>query len=88
MREMAIELWQIDRVRPFENNPRTHDAGDIAKTAKSLKAFGWRQPIVVDEDGVFIAGHGRLLAAKSLGQEKVPVHVASGLQPRRPRLTA
>ena len=51
----------------------------MAKVAASLTEFGWRQPIVVDAQGVVIVGHTRLLAAQSLGQEQVPVHVACGL---------
>ena len=51
--------------------------------AASLKEFGFRQPIVVDGDGVIIAGHTRLLGAKRLGLKEVPVHVASGLTPEQ-----
>ena len=53
----------------------------IAKVAASLTEFGFRQPIVVDEEGVIIAGHTRLLAAQRLGLAQVPVHVASDLTP-------
>ena len=58
-------------------------AGGAAVGATRLKEFGWRQPLVVDEDGVVIAGHTRLLAAQRLGLEKVPVHVAVGLSPEQ-----
>ena len=64
---MAVEWWPIDRPQPFERNPRIHNESSVTKVAKSLKAFDWRQPLVVDKDGVLIIGHGRLLAAKSLG---------------------
>ena len=53
--------------------------------AASLKEFGWRQPIVVDKDGVIVAGHTRLAAAKQLGLEQVPVHVAGDLTPEQIR---
>ena len=51
----------------------------VAKVAASIREFGWRQPIVVDSEGVVILGHTRLLAAKRLGAATVPVHVAAEL---------
>lgn len=75
---MHIENWPTDNVRPYPNNPRVlRNAAE--KVAESIKAFGWRQPIVVDEAGVIIVGHSRLAAAKLLKLESVPVHVAKGL---------
>lgn len=75
---MQIELWSIDRVKPYPQNPRVNDAA-VAAIAASLKEFGWRQPIVVDADGVIVCGHTRWKAAQKLGLEKVPVHVATDL---------
>src|SRR5687768_66497 len=75
---MKIELWPLDRVRPYPGNPRVND-GAVDAVAASLKEFGWRQPIVVDEQGVVVVGHTRLLAARKLGLTEVPVHVAEGL---------
>lgn len=75
---MQVETWSIDRVTPYEKNPRRNEDA-VAKVAASLKEFGWRQPIVVDVRGVIIAGHTRLLAAQSLEMLEVPVHVASEL---------
>lgn len=75
---MHIEDWPIDRVRPYPNNPRVlRNAAE--KVAESISAFGWRQPIVVDDEGVVIIGHGRLAAARLLKLATVPVHVAAGL---------
>ena len=51
----------------------------VDRLATSIEKFGWRQPIVIDEEGVIIVGHTRLLAAQKLGLKKVPVHVASEL---------
>ena len=76
---LKVEWWPTQRVTPYPHNPRKLAPGAVAKVAASLTEFGWRQPIVVDQDGVVIAGHTRLLAAQSLGQEAVPVHVACGL---------
>ena len=75
---MKVETVPIGQVTPYVRNPRKNEAA-VAKVAASIKEFGWRQPIVVDEKGVIIAGHTRLLAAQRLGLAEVPVHVAQGL---------
>src|SRR6516162_765002 len=77
---MQVELRPIGTIRPYENNPRLNDAG-VDAVAASIREFGFRQPIVVDEDGVIIVGHTRYKAALKLGMEAVPVHVAVGLSP-------
>lgn len=78
---MKIEQWDIAKVIPYENNVKNHDATQVSKIAKSIQEFGWDQPIVVDGEGVVIKGHGRRLAAISLGIKKVPVVVRSDLSP-------
>ncbi len=75
---MKIVKRKITDVRPYEKNPRINDAA-VDAVASSLKEFGWRQPIVVDTDGVIIVGHTRWKAAQKLGLEHVPVHVATDL---------
>src|SRR5262245_60404255 len=75
---MQIEERALDTIRPYDNNPRINDAA-VDAVAASIQAFGFRQPIVVDEDGVIIVGNTRYKAALKLGLEKVPVHVAKGL---------
>jgi DNA modification methylase len=75
---MDIELRNIDDIRPYEGNPRQNDQA-VEAVAASLREFGFRQPIVVDEAGVIIVGHTRWKAAKKLGLAKVPVHVARDL---------
>ena len=82
---LAVKWRLIDRLKPYERNPRVAPEAAVAKVAASLAEFGWRQPIVVDEGGVIIAGHTRLLAAKRLGLARVPVHVAAGLSPAQVR---
>jgi DNA modification methylase len=77
---MKVELIEIGRVIPYARNPRKNEAA-IAKVAASIKEYGFRQPIVVDEEMVIIAGHTRLQAAQTLALKKVPVHVATGLTP-------
>ena len=77
---MQIELRSIDQVKPYPGNPRQNDEA-VNAVAASLKEFGFRQPIVVDADGVIIVGHTRFKAAQKLGLTQVPVHVATDLSP-------
>jgi len=75
---MKVELVEIGRVVPYARNPRRNEKA-IVKVAASIKEYGFRQPIVVDEELVIIAGHTRLQAAQQLGLKKIPVHIATGL---------
>jgi len=75
---MNVEPREIGSIRPYEHNPRNNRAA-IPRVAKSIQEFGVRQPIVVDRDGVIIAGHTRYWAAIMLGLATVPVHVVSDL---------
>jgi len=79
---MNIELWPLDRIRPYESNPRKNDQA-VDAVVKSIRTFGFRQPIVVDGDGVIVVGHTRWKAAKQLGLVEVPVHVAGELTPEQ-----
>lgn len=64
---------------PYENNTKTHPPEQVDRIAESIKRFGWQQPIVVDRDNVVIIGHGRLMAAKQLMLDTVPVVYADNL---------
>src|SRR5215471_19509445 len=77
---MHVELCSLASIRPYRNNPRHNDAAVDAVVA-SIRAYGFRQPIVVDEDGIILVGHTRYKAALKLGLQEVPVHVAIGLTP-------
>ena len=79
---MDVELRAIADVKPYEKNPRLNDPA-VDAVAKSITEFGFRQPIVVDSQGIIVVGHTRLKAAKKLGMDKVPVHVASELTPEQ-----
>jgi DNA modification methylase len=81
---MNIEMRPLDSIKPYENNPRLNDAG-VDAVAASIQEFGFRQPIVVDEQGVIIVGHTRYKAALKLGLREVPVHVAVGLTAEQAR---
>lgn len=73
-----VEQWPVERLTPYVNNARRHSDEQIDKLAESIRQYGWTVPAIVDETGVLIAGHGRLLAAKKLGIATVPVIVAKG----------
>jgi DNA modification methylase len=77
---MLVEMWPIHDIRPYEGNPRVNDPA-VDAVAASIREFGFRQPIVVDEQGVIVVGHTRYKAALKLGLTTVPVHVAIGLSP-------
>ena len=73
-----VERWAIDRLVPYARNARTHSDEQISQIAASIKEWGWTTPVLVDEQGGIIAGHGRTLAAQRLKMAEVPVMVAKG----------
>jgi hypothetical protein len=76
---LAIVYRRIDALAPYEKNARTHSDEQVAQIAASIKEFGWTNPILIDETGSVIAGHGRLMAARSMGMDEVPTITLSGL---------
>jgi DNA modification methylase len=75
----AIERRPIETLLPYAANARLHDEAQVARLAASLIEYGWLVPCLVDDQGVLVAGHGRLLAARHLGLAEVPVIQASHL---------
>ena len=83
---VSINSWPADKVErrpiaeliPYARNARTHSDAQVAQLAASIKEWGWTTPVLVDEGGSIIAGHGRVMAARKLGLTDVPVMVASG----------
>lgn len=73
-----VEKWGIARLVPYARNSRTHSDEQISQIAASIKEWGWTTPVLVDEQGGIIAGHGRTLAAQRLKMTEVPVMVAKG----------
>jgi ParB-like chromosome segregation protein Spo0J len=73
-----VQKWPIDKLVPYARNARTHSDEQIGQIAASIKEWGWTTPVLVDEDGGIIAGHGRTLAAQRLKMTEVPVMVAKG----------
>ncbi len=80
-----IELWPLDRLVPYDRNPRTHSEEQISQIAASIVEFGFLNPILVDTAAGIIAGHGRLQAAKQLGLTQVPVVVLDHLSEAQKR---
>jgi len=76
---LAIQHWPTERLIPYARNPRTHTDEQVAQIASSIVAFGWTKPVLVGADGVIIAGHARVLAARKLGSTEVPVIVLDHL---------
>lgn len=76
---LPLEMWEIDRVKPYERNNKIHTTQHIAKLKASIQADGLFDPIIVDFDGVIIAGHGRYAALVELGHKVVPVRYAAHL---------
>jgi len=73
-----VERWPIKRLVPYARNARMHSPAQVDQIAASIREFGWTIPVLADEDGTIIAGHGRVLGARKLGIEQVPVMVATG----------
>jgi hypothetical protein len=82
---MAVEMREIGALAPYPRNPRTHSKEQIQQIADSIREFGWTNPVLVDGKGGIIAGHGRVEAAKLLGQAEVPVIELSRLSAAQKR---
>lgn len=73
-----VERWPTDKLVPSAHNARVHSAAQVTQLAAAITQWGWTSPVLVDEDGGLIAGHGRVLAAQQLGLPDIPVMVAVG----------
>ena len=73
-----VERRLVSSLIPYARNARTHSAEQVDQIAASIKEWGWTVPVLVDEDGGLIAGHGRVMAAKKLKIAEIPVMVAAG----------
>ena len=70
LRDLVVERWPIDRLIPYARNARTHSDEQVAQVAASIIEFGWTNPILVGGDGVVIACHARLAAARKLSDQR------------------
>lgn len=73
------QVVKIADLKPYERNARTHSAEQVDQIAKSIEEFGFISPVLIDEDGNVIAGHGRIMAAQKLGLTEVPCLYIEGL---------
>jgi len=73
-----IERRSVESLVPYARNARTHSDEQVAQIAASIREWGWTTPVLVDDAGGIIAGHGRVMAARKLGIAEVPVMVATG----------
>jgi DNA modification methylase len=79
MTDLQVVRWPVERLLPYARNARTHSDEQVAQIAASIAEFGWTNPILAGGDGVVIAGHARLLAARKLGIPEVPVIILDHL---------
>ena len=82
----AVERRAVATLVPSARNARTHSDQQVAQSAASIREFGWTFPVLVDEQGTIVAGHGRVLAAQKLGIAEIPVMVAAGWSEAKRRL--
>ncbi len=73
-----VEMRNVSELVPYANNSRTHSPRQVDQIAASINEWGWTVPVLVDEKGMLIAGHGRIMAAQKLGIEQVPTMTATG----------
>jgi DNA modification methylase len=88
LKTLAVRYEPIDQVKAAPRNARTHSPAQIDQICASMREFGWTNPILADETGQIIAGHGRHAAAKLLGMAEVPVITLTGLSPAQKRALA
>lgn len=79
MSNLRIKYRNVSELIPYARNSRTHSEDQVAQIASSIKQFGWTNPILLNENDIILAGHGRVMAANYLGIEKVPTVVIEGL---------
>jgi DNA modification methylase len=79
MTNLQVVMWPVEKLIPYARNARTHSADQVAQIAASIAEFGWTNPILAGADGIVIAGHARLQAARKLGATEVPVIVLDHL---------
>lgn len=79
---MDVIMKKVQDIRPYENNPRKNDDA-VKYVAESIRQFGFKVPIIIDKEGVIVAGHTRYKASLKLGLEEVPCIIADDLTPEQ-----
>ncbi|HNY25494.1 MAG TPA: DNA methyltransferase [Alphaproteobacteria bacterium] len=85
MKELQVTNIDLDKIKAYPNNPKTHDKKQVTKIVKSIKEFGFVNPVLLDDNLEIIAGHGRVLAAKEVGMQQVPAIILSHLNENQRR---
>jgi hypothetical protein len=85
MKQLGIKYLPVDQLTPYAMNARVHSDEQVADLARSIQEFGFVNPVLLGEDDVIIAGHGRVMAAKSIGLDKVPCIVLGHLSEKQRR---
>jgi DNA modification methylase len=85
MTNLQVVTWPVEKLIPYARNARTHSDEQVAQIAASIAEFGWTNPILAGADGIVIAGHARLQAARKLGMSEVPVIVLDHLSETKRR---
>lgn len=83
--KLSVIYRSVNGLIPYAQNARIHNVEQIAQIIASIKEFGWTNPVLIDEDGGIIAGHGRVMAAKEMGMQKVPCIKLAGLSAEQRR---
>lgn len=78
--KLTILEKDIEDIKPYENNPKLHPQDQIEAIANSIVAYGFREPITIDTNGVIVKGHGRALAMRLLGRKTIPCYVIDDLE--------
>ena len=82
---LKVTLRSLPQLLPYAKNARLHSPEQVAVLVRSIEEFGFINPVLVDDDGMIIAGHGRVLAAAKLGLTQVPTIILSHLTPAQVR---
>ena len=85
IRSLVVVTRKLAELKPHPRNARTHPAEQVAKIAELMRRFGWTNPVLLDEQDVIIAGHGRVAAGQSIGIEECPTITIPGLTDREKR---
>ena len=85
MPQLSVVYRPVGDLIPYARNSRTHSDAQVAQIAGSIREWGWTNPVLIDEAGGIIAGHGRVLAARKLGMAEVPTITLAGLSEAQKR---
>lgn len=83
LKDLKIEYVLVNDLKSYDNNPKEHSKRQVLKIVRSIREFGFRNPLLIDKDNNIVAGHGRKLAAENMKLEKVPCFRVDDLSPEQ-----